>query len=136
MKALTVRQPWAWAIAAGHKDVENRTWITKYRGPLAIHAAVAWDIGGEDVCRSLLEDYGVLATGEPYDKRELLVTGAVIAVVDLVDVCEDLRCRCSGWAAIGTKHWKVRNARPLFRPVPMNGQLGLWNVDLDLDGLL
>lgn len=38
MEALSIRQPWAWAIAAGHKNVENRTWNMRYRGPLLIHA--------------------------------------------------------------------------------------------------
>ena len=38
MKALTVRQPWASLIAAGVKTIETRSWSTKYRGPLAIHA--------------------------------------------------------------------------------------------------
>jgi hypothetical protein len=39
MKAITVRQPWAELIASGAKRVENRTWRTRYRGPLLIHAA-------------------------------------------------------------------------------------------------
>jgi hypothetical protein len=39
MRALTIRQPWAWLIVHGHKDLENRTWCTSYRGPLLIHAA-------------------------------------------------------------------------------------------------
>jgi hypothetical protein len=39
MKELSIRQPWAWLIIAGHKDVENRSWTTTYRGPLLIHAA-------------------------------------------------------------------------------------------------
>ena len=38
MKALTIRQPWASLIVDGEKRVENRTWPTKYRGPLLIHA--------------------------------------------------------------------------------------------------
>lgn len=38
MKALTVRQPWASLVALGVKTVETRSWQTKYRGPLAIHA--------------------------------------------------------------------------------------------------
>jgi hypothetical protein len=38
MKALTVRQPWAWLLLHG-KPVENRTWSTNYCGPLVIHAA-------------------------------------------------------------------------------------------------
>lgn len=37
--ALSVRQPWAWLILNGGKDVENRTWATKVRGRVLIHAA-------------------------------------------------------------------------------------------------
>ena len=36
MKTLTVRQPWAWAIARGHKPVENRGWSTDHHGPLPV----------------------------------------------------------------------------------------------------
>jgi hypothetical protein len=39
MKALSIRQPWAWAIVSGLKTIENRSWQTNYRGPLLIHAA-------------------------------------------------------------------------------------------------
>lgn len=39
MKALSIRQPWAWAIVNAGKRVENRTWETRYRGPILIHAA-------------------------------------------------------------------------------------------------
>lgn len=45
MKCLSIRQPWAWAIFHG-KDVENRTWTTKYRGELLIHAAKTFDFEG------------------------------------------------------------------------------------------
>ena len=36
MKALSVKQPWAWMIALGKKMIETRTWYTKYRGPILI----------------------------------------------------------------------------------------------------
>jgi len=41
MKALSIRQPWAWLIVNGHKDVENRSWarMPRYVGPLLIHAS-------------------------------------------------------------------------------------------------
>ena len=39
MKALSIRQPWAWAIIHAGKDIENRGWSTSYRGPLLIYAA-------------------------------------------------------------------------------------------------
>lgn len=40
MKAITIWQPWAEFVAAGVKHNETRSWATKYRGPIAIHAAV------------------------------------------------------------------------------------------------
>jgi hypothetical protein len=39
MKALSIRQPWAWLIVHGWKDVENRNWQTKHRGRFLVHAA-------------------------------------------------------------------------------------------------
>lgn len=39
MKALSIRQPWAWLITHGHKTIENRTWDTKKRGRFLIHAS-------------------------------------------------------------------------------------------------
>ena len=39
MKALSIRQPWAWLIAHGFKDVENRDWRTSFRGRFLIHAS-------------------------------------------------------------------------------------------------
>jgi hypothetical protein len=41
VKALSIRQPWVWAIVHAGKDIENRTWWTPYRGPVLIHAANA-----------------------------------------------------------------------------------------------
>lgn len=41
MKALAIKQPWAWLIVNGYKPVENRTWSTKFRGPLLIHASAS-----------------------------------------------------------------------------------------------
>ena len=38
MKALSVRQPWAWAIIHSTKNIENRVWSTIYRGDILIHA--------------------------------------------------------------------------------------------------
>lgn len=39
MKTITLWQPWASLIACQSKLIETRSWSTKYRGPLAIHAA-------------------------------------------------------------------------------------------------
>jgi len=45
-KALSARQPWAWLIVNGYKDVENRTWRTHFRGPVLIHAGLKADPAG------------------------------------------------------------------------------------------
>jgi hypothetical protein len=44
MKALSILQPWAWLIVNGHKDIENRTWRTTFRGEVLIHAGKSLDV--------------------------------------------------------------------------------------------
>lgn len=56
MKTLTVLQPWASLIVAGFKDAENRSWRTKYRGRLRIHAAVRFDQDANEEYGHLLGD--------------------------------------------------------------------------------
>lgn len=127
IRALTVKQPWAWAIACGGKDVENRTWNTRHQGPLAIHAAARWD--REEAAARVYE-----LTGAYVMKT---VESAIVAVVDLVDVCTVHSsagdCECGPWAIPGQFHWRLANVRPLAEPVPCKGRLGLWNLPADVD---
>lgn len=87
MKAITIRQPWASLIAFGDKIYETRSWSTKYRGPVAIHAGKTLD---KDAFRYLITP---LATMEQLQKCGItpytvddLPYGAVIAMADLVNV--------------------------------------------------
>lgn len=141
MKTLTVRQPWAWAIARGHKNVENRGWVTAHRGPLAIHAGTQWDDLGEyalrEVVRIVREQGGqlpkALADDLPYSD-----VGHVIAIVELADICTEslnartVRCKCGPWAQPGQAHWKIANARVLAAPIPARGRLSLWDCEVPL----
>jgi hypothetical protein len=43
MKILSIRQPWAYLITRGSKNIENRSWPTNYRGPVLIHASLKID---------------------------------------------------------------------------------------------
>lgn len=43
MKALSIKQPWAFAILRKGKDIENRTWKTDIRGEFYVHAAKSID---------------------------------------------------------------------------------------------
>lgn len=73
MQVITIRQPWATLIALGEKEYETRSWQTKYRGKLAIHAGKQIDI---EAChdKSILNElnkYGITLISE-------LPTGSII----------------------------------------------------------
>jgi hypothetical protein len=112
MKALTVKQPWAWAILHAGKDIENREWRTHYRGPLAVHAGAR------------LHRDAALPRRSPMLGPRDLVFSAILGVVDLVDVVESNR---SKWFH-GTFGWVLKNPRPLARPILCKGRLGLWSL--------
>lgn len=101
MKALTIRQPWASLIAAGVKTIETRSWSTRYRGPLAIHAGKHKPGDGElgGWCydeRPWLDGCGWIApimerdsyTGDPIPEffGNKMPLGAVVATCTLADV--------------------------------------------------
>lgn len=51
VRALSIRQPWAWLIVHGFKDVEIRSWGTEYRGLFLVHAGLQVDTVGYDWLR-------------------------------------------------------------------------------------
>lgn len=111
--ALTIKQPWAWAIVSGLKDVENRTWATPHRGALLIHAAKKPDPMGFE----FLSLMGI----QPPDTLDY---GGIIGAADVVDCVSGY---LSDWAMPGQWHWVLKGARSLpFQP--MRGQLGLWRA--------
>lgn len=121
LRALTVRQPWAWAIVHGGKDVENRTWPTSYRGRLIIHAGGKLETEALAVVESR-SDAAVPASDE-------FVRGAIIGTVELVDCVRDSD---SVWAQPDHWHWLLRQPRPLRTPYPCVGKLGLWRPPADV----
>ena len=156
MKAITIWQPYASLVGYGVKQYETRSWATKYRGPLAIHAA-AKDPRTlpPEMCR-ILEKYA--------DKLGELPRGAIIATAELVnvwyivhhpgtnvDVAKNIpigaesittdkhapdfgdyfvptigEMALGDWTP-GRYAWELRNVRLLPEPIPAKGQQGLWN---------
>ncbi|MCC7131370.1 MAG: ASCH domain-containing protein [Gemmatimonadales bacterium] len=113
MRALTVRQPWAWAIVSAGKDIENRSWATRYRGWLAIHAAAG-------PVRALDE----LPRGVKRPPASALVRGAIVGVAYIDGITEKSR---SKWFQ-GEWGWVLKNTHRLKEPVPCKGALSLWRV--------
>lgn len=129
MKALTLRQPWAWAIASGHKTTENRSRRINYRGPLAIHAGAAWDRhGGADT--RVLDAFGSTTPIDPAGFPGRIHFRAVIATARVVDCHPSVVGCCPPWGDLGSWHWVLADVAPLDPPVPATGRLGLWDIDL------
>jgi len=113
MRALTIRQPWAGAIAHGTKRVENRTW----KLPAAHQGARVLIHAGTQ------RDKDAIAYGDHLD-----VYGAIIAVATFTGCHFDSGRQpcCSEWAFTGTYHWAIDHVIALPEPVPAKGALGFW----------
>jgi len=123
MKCLSVRQPWAWLLFHG-KDIENRSWPSSHRGPLAIQAAAGMTIDEYEDARDFVRQFDrELACRIP--DRESLVRGAVIGTVDQIG------CTAASWSPwfMGPYGHQYANATELVVPVPAKGRLGFWEWD-------
>jgi len=127
VRALSVRQPWAWAIARGHKPILNCASATGYRGRVAIYASYRVDL---DCVENHLVRVVTSATWDPADP--VAAIGGIVAVVSLEGVCTAAvaggRCPCGEWADPGAYHWRLADPQPLRWPVLAIGQAGLWEL--------
>ncbi len=81
MKALSVRQPDAWLIVNGYKDVENRTWATSERGVIAVHAsAKKMTTGDREYLAAVCEALDIAVP----DDSELPI-GGIVGIVEIID---------------------------------------------------
>lgn len=157
MRGLSLTQPWATLVAVGAKKIETRSWSTSYRGPIAIHAAKRFPTEDRELC-----DYGpflsALRAGgydlgqSPYRSSpsgwgKVLSLGAIVAVAYLdwvvgTPATPGLVCghelpppepeASFGDYSPGRYAWGLDFARPLPKPIPYRGALGLWEVPADL----
>ena len=120
MKAISIRQPWAWCIANGHKQIENRDWRTKYRGEVLIHASKKIDKQGLEWIKQ---------SGLVPDLPETFETGGIVGKATIVDCVSEI-----DGLSESDSHWFIgrfgflledASAMPL---VPLRGKLGLFNV--------
>ena len=63
MAALSIRQPWAWLVVNGYRDIENRDWPTNFRGPLLVHAGLTMTRSDYEQAAQLLDEAGLLPPG-------------------------------------------------------------------------
>ena len=136
IKSLSIRQPWAWAIIHAGKDIENRNWATKFRGPVCIHAAKGmtrdeYDDANEFIWRAIGRvdqawlDRWLGVTAAPV----LLERGGIIGVAEIVD-CVD--ASESPWF-MGRYGFVLANVRPVPF-IPVRGSLGFFDWRKNLSG--
>lgn len=108
MKALSIRQPWAWLIIHGGKDIENRSWHTKFRGRFLVHASKGMTLAEYEEARWYAAGLDVVLPN--YDQ---LQRGGIIGSVELVDSVDHSD---SPWF-MGERGFVLRNPEPIdFMP--------------------
>lgn len=142
MKVISVIQPWATLIALGEKKFETRSWKTKYRGEIGIHASKKID---KETCRQ--EPFKSILTRHGYNEKNL-PTGSIIATSSINGCYQVLKD--TGTSAIidygsfmisgneyhfgdytkGRFAWELHDIKQID-PIPAKGQLGLWNYNGD-----
>ena len=107
MKALSIRPAWAWAIVHGGKDIENRSWPTRFRGRFLVHASLKlkpFDFERAVAALRAAGEHSIIPNEDEFAR------GGIIGSVELVDVADR---HDSLWYAPGSFAWILRNPRAM-----------------------
>lgn len=134
MKALSIRQPWAYAILHAGKRVENRSWSTRFRGEFFIHASKG--CGVDEMIDAIREIEASLRHSEararltgPLTPRDLAQAprGGIVGRARLVDVLPPTPNPTVPWHMPGQYGFVLEDVVALpFRKV--RGALGFFEV--------
>ncbi|MDD4874690.1 MAG: hypothetical protein PHE15_06970 [Dehalococcoidales bacterium] len=142
MKALSIKQPWAWLICRGFKDVENRPWKINAKGyspkactidlPARVYVHTCKQMDFDGLMSIITGDFGDLSLKQRkwLNNNELIIEqmcGALIGEVDIVDCAKDSK---SPWAAAGQYQFMLKNPVLYDKPIPYKGHLGFFEVKL------
>ena len=121
MKAISIKQPWTWAILNG-KPVENRTWPTHYTGPILLHAGKKFDLEGY---AWLLKHRELLTAEIPH--KDQFPMGGIVGEAKIVDCVDNHPSPFffGPWGFVFEDSFAVE----LY---PLKGQLGLFDVPIDI----
>lgn len=118
---LSIRQPYAWLIVQGIKPVENRTWATKFRGRVLIHAGITYPKRDH---RDDLEAWGAL--GFPQERESML--GGIVGEAVIVDC---VRSHPSEFF-FGPYGFVLESPKAYPSIIPLGGRLGFFGVPASL----
>jgi hypothetical protein len=120
LKALTIAQPWAECIVRKGKNVENRSWRTKFRGYFAIHSSASSSKERFDTCN---EDYGISV-----DPKKVAY-GSIIGFARLIDVisADEVSRDTKKWFQ-GDYGFVLDSVIKLKEPIRVKGALSFWKL--------
>lgn len=134
MKALSLRQPWAWMVVHGGKRIENRRWNTRVRGPFLIHAAKGMTRDEYEGAVDFASDVNAALVVPPF---EAMQRGGIIGrarIVDVVPPCHgDLfHHECPHAWHMEEQFGFVLEGVEAIPFYPLRGELGFFNVAADV----
>jgi hypothetical protein len=151
VRAITLWQPWASLIVCGTKKIETRSWSTKIRGTVAIHAAKKVPLEAIQLLATKAFQEGLkilLPINMKYIIMEFLPRGKVIGTVDIIDCVEIVGKLKNGYPLVvfksevksivgpevlfgdftrGRYAWILENPVMFEKPIPAMGSQGFWN---------
>ena len=122
MKALTVKQPWPYAVFHLGKDIENRDWDTRLRGVIAIHTSKK--VNRSEYLMSAAAIAHIIGDAYKVPLQSELPHGQIVGLVEIVD-CVDHSD--SPWF-FGDYGFVIRNPVLLPEPIACSGALSFWDV--------
>jgi uncharacterized protein (DUF3820 family) len=154
VKCLSIKNPLAYLVCAGIKDVENRTWTTNYRGRLYIHASGenVREFTNSDFPKIIIEEVkkikidgdGIAQLIKPSKyksilrkilnlqisaRENILMSHAIVGYVDLIDVTKEHN---SIFAIPGQYHWILKNPKMLKQPIlNIKGKLKIFEMEVE-----
>ncbi len=123
LKALSIKQPWAWLIVSGHKDIENRDTLKNFRGTFLIHTGKSFDKDWWHWSNSKAKDKLIEA---PMTVKEKMNYGGIIGYAEIYDCVTKSD---SPWF-VGKNGLMLRNAKPLPF-TPCKGKLSFFYPEID-----
>jgi len=141
MKALSIKQPWAWLICAGYKDIENRDWFigrkvasgaVNFAIPVPmriyVHASKTEDYPNMYAAFTLIELLHGQSDGNIVKQNYIHFKslGAIIGEVDITGCVTESK---SPWF-VGKYGFVLANPLLYDKPIPYCGQLGFFEVNL------
>jgi len=120
LKALSIKQPWAWLIANGYKDVENRSRNTNYRGEILIHASKKFDRQGYEFVKKNMSY--IKMPGEKEFEQ-----GGIVGKATIYNCTGE---RTSKWHQFACKGWYLKDMQALPF-MPCKGNLIMFEVEYE-----